>query len=83
MRQPQSLMKSAEVHVVRLATSAEARITPSPDVKTAVDATKPRLPGGACSTSCTIVPLYSPPAEKPCRRRIAVKRSGAAMPMTA
>ena len=58
-------------------------MTPRPEVKTAVDATKPRLPGGACSTSCTIVPLYSPPAENPWSRRMAVKSSGAAIPMTA
>ena len=83
MRQPQSLMNSLEVHVVRLATRADARMTPSPEVKTAVEATKPRLPGGACSTSWTIVPLYSPPAEKPWSSRMAVKSSGAAIPTTA
>jgi hypothetical protein len=41
----------------------------------------PRSNGDALSVVYTIEPVNSPPSEKPCTRRIATSRIGAAMPI--
>ena len=47
------------------------------------DPKKLRLPIGACSTDMSAAPPHSPPAEKPCRIRSTISRTGAQTPIRA